>query len=485
MAIGRAEPQAAEKPANPPAGQVPESWTGQKAASKDSAPVQAPASPATLSGRVVDAEGRPAAGVEVLLSGACRTRFERPMLARATSGQDGQFRIEIPAETDSRKANYPLAVWAYDPKMGLAWQSFTRSAPPAAGTVCLKLGGPVHVAIRVVRPDGKPVAGGVRARRRLCPDGKPVVGEARLKSSCSLPDSLAARLRATTDADGKGQILGCRAEDIEAVQVEAAGFGLQGSELGAEAGGVRTIALRAAGRVIGRVQADNPAAARGLDVIALTLPQGSAGPQTTGQGSATIDAEGRFEIPAIAAGKLHVGVLPAKGTKLRPKPPTGLALEAGKTAEVTIPMEGPPRERTVTGRVVDRTGQPIAGAVVFQSGDSEARTEATTGVDGRFALSGVVARPTFLFVRKPGYRFLGLAIAARSNDVTLKIHKVQERPRLLRRTLPPPLPRQEERTLARHLLDPYAERALKQGGQPEKVRTLEALRGSSPSACWS
>ena len=52
----------------------------------------------------------------------------------------------------------------------------------------------------------------------------------------------------------------------------------------------------------------------------------------------------------------------------------------------------------------------------------------------------------------------------------------------MRKTLPPPLPRQEEIALARRLLDPYAERVLKQGGEPEKVRTLEALAPSSPSA---
>jgi len=33
------------------------------------------------------------------------------------------------------------------------------------------------------------------------------------------------------------QIQGCRAEDVEAVLAEAAGFGLQGSELGPAAGG--------------------------------------------------------------------------------------------------------------------------------------------------------------------------------------------------------------------------------------------------------
>jgi hypothetical protein len=431
---------------------------------------QAPASSAALSGQVVDAEGRPAPGIEVVLS-LGRGLWQCSVFSRATSDHDGRFRIDVPAETDPRRAQFYLALWAYAPKAGLAGQAFA----PAAGPVHLKLGGPVRTAVRVLGPDGKPVAGA-----RVAPAWLRTDRGVRPGSTVPPPDALADRLAAMTDADGKGQIQGCRAEDIEALRIEAAGFGSQMSELGAEAGGVRAITLNAAGRLTGRVQADDPSAARGLEVIVLTRPRASAGLWPAGKGRTTTDADGRFEIPALAAGTLALNVLPAESTKLRPKLPSNLAIEPGKTTEVTVPMEGPPRERTVAGRVVDRTGQPIAGATVFQSGDSSARTEATTAEDGRFALNGVVARPTFLFARKPGYRCGGLAIAPESHDVTLAIHKVDEPPRLVRRTLAPPLPHPEEVALARRLLDPLAELALKQGGQPEKVSTLEALARIEP-----
>ena len=174
----------------------------------------------------------------------------------------------------------------------------------------------------------------------------------------SPPDALADWLAATTDADGKGQIQGCRAEDIEAVSVEVAGLGLQGSVLGPAVGGVHAITLKAAGRLTGRVQADDPSSARGLEVIARTLVADIRRPANAGEGRATTDAEGRFEIPALAAGKLHSTCFPPMATKLRPQPPSDLTIEPGKTTEVTIPMEGPPRQRTVAGRVVDRGGQP-------------------------------------------------------------------------------------------------------------------------------
>jgi Carboxypeptidase regulatory-like domain len=436
---------------------------------------QAPAGPATLSGRVVDAQGQPAAGAEVLLSGIWRGREGPPVLARAKSDQKGRFRIEAPGEKDPKRSNSPLAVWAYSPQLGLAGQSFSPSALPAPGSVQLKLGGPVQTTVRVVGPDARRIAGA-----RVAPVSVRVAGGIRPDSRFPLPDPLAGSLAATTDADGKGQIGSCRAEDMDAVWVEAAGFGLQGSELGAADEGVHVIKLQPVGRLRGRVQADDPSALRALEIRALTRPRASAGPHFLGEGRATTDSEGRFEIPALAAGKLALNALPADGSKLRARPPADLTVEPGKTTEVTIPLESPPRERTVTGRVVDGGGQPIAGATVFQSGDSPARTESQTGADGRFRLSGVVARPTFLFARKAGYRFGGLAIAPESEDVKLVIHKREEPPRLVRKTLPSPLSRQEELALARRLLDPYAERVLKDGGEQEKVRTLQVLARVEP-----
>ncbi len=51
---------------------------------------------------------------------------------------------------------------------------------------------------------------------------------------------------------------------------------------------------------------------------------------------------------------------------------------------------------------------------------------------------------------------------------------------MVRKTLPPPLPHDEDIALARRLLDPYAERVLKQGREQDKLRTLEALARIEP-----
>ena len=186
---------------------------------------QAPGGSTTLSGQVLDAAGQPAIGVEVLLSGLGRTAGGLPVLSRTRSDREGRFRIDVPADMDPRRARfYDGALGSY-PKEGLAGQAFSAPALPAPGSVQLKLCGPVHTAVRVVGPDGKPVAGrrgaGVAARGRRVP------------ASIDVPaaDALADQLAAMTDAEGNGTIKGCRAEDIEAVGVEAAGFGRPGKLL--------------------------------------------------------------------------------------------------------------------------------------------------------------------------------------------------------------------------------------------------------------
>ncbi len=150
----------------------------------------------------------------------------RPVLARTRSDREGRFQIDVPAEKDPRRARFLVALWAYAPNEGLAAQAISPSALPAPGSVQLKLAGPAQTAIRVVGPDGKPVAGA-----RVAPVWVRVTGGVRPTSTFPPPDSLADLLAATTDAAGTGELHGCRAEDIEAVLVQAVGFGHQGSVL--------------------------------------------------------------------------------------------------------------------------------------------------------------------------------------------------------------------------------------------------------------
>jgi hypothetical protein len=435
---------------------------------------QAPAEARAFSGTVVDADDRPAPGIEVLLSDARRSGRAFPGLSRSKADREGRFRIEVPAERDLARPDQVLALWAFSPEAELALLVFTPERLPAPGSVRLKLRRPTHEAVRVLGPDGKPVPGA-----RVVP-GRIRVNNGAGSAAVPPPDPLADLLAVTTDTNGNGKIRNCSGDELGIVSVEAPAFGLQRCELSAAADHVQVAKLKAAGRVSGRVQLDDRSAIKGLLVSVHTFSTESSGPQTSGEGYAATDAEGRFEIAALGAGQLYVNVVSTGNVVFRPRPPANLRVEPGQTTDVTIPLESPPPTRTVAGRVVDRSGKPVDGASVFQSGDSPARTETHTGADGRFRLNGIVARPTFLFARKPGYRFAGVAIAADANDVTVAIHRRDDPPRVTRKTLSPPLPRTEELALARRLVDPYAALVLKQGGNPEKVPTLEVLARIEP-----
>ncbi|HEV3024097.1 MAG TPA: carboxypeptidase regulatory-like domain-containing protein, partial [Pirellulales bacterium] len=125
---------------------------------------------------------------------------------------------------------------------------------------------------------------------------------------------------------------------------------------------------------------------------------------------------------------------------------------AGGEATLTLGEVSLTRLRVIRGRVVDRQGRPVAGVRVFQSGDGPARTEATTGADGRFAVEGVVEGPAFLFVEKDGFRFHGQLVEPGRQDADLMIRRTNEPPEPLPR--PQAMAREEELELARRAYRP-------------------------------
>ena len=80
-----------------------------------------------------------------------------------------------------------------------------------------------------------------------------------------------------------------------------------------------------------------------------------------------------------------------------------------------------PGPRTITGRVLDVTGAPVAGVEVFQSGDGPTPTRSTTDAEGRFEVDGVAASPAFLFARSPEHRLTGRLLTATDRSVDLVV----------------------------------------------------------------
>jgi hypothetical protein len=112
--------------------------------------------------------------------------------------------------------------------------------------------------------------------------------------------------------------------------------------------------------------------------------------------------------------------------------------------------------RTVTGRVVDRQGHPIPSATVLQSGDGPRRSRAGTDALGRFQISGVTDQPAFLFAEKPGFRFGGTLTGTGDRAVDVILDRADQPPARVLKTLAWPASREEERALARSVLEPIA-----------------------------
>jgi hypothetical protein len=156
-------------------------------------------------------------------------------------------------------------------------------------------------------------------------------------------------------------------------------------------------------------------------------------------------------------------------------------VSAGDEASLSLPDVSLARLRDIQGRVVDRQRRPMAGVRVFQSGDGPARTEATTGPDGRFVVAEVVDGPVFLFAEKSGYRFQGRLVGPGPHDTELSICRADEPPEPL-----PPRPeavsREEELEVARRAYRPLVNQGFADRDVLERVTILRDWSWLNPAA---
>ncbi len=133
------------------------------------------------------------------------------------------------------------------------------------------------------------------------------------------------------------------------------------------------------------------------------------------------------------------------------------------------------RLRTVHGRVIDSRGRPVAGASVRQAGDGPAPTHDITDAEGRFALPGVLAGQSFVFVAKDGYRFEGKPLRPAEPIMEIVLTRMDEGfPKSTTGSIPV-LSRTDELAVLHRLFDGYAERVIKEGGANELFAVLQIL----------
>ncbi len=321
-----------------------------------------------VSGVVVDAEGRPAAGAQVFLTGLQTVGGWPPVLGRATTDDAGKFHFEAPADADDPNAPAAAALWAVRPGALVAARVLRPGTLPPGLPVKFVLGPPARAVFDVVGPDGKPVSG---AR---------VIPRAIEREASAAPDALGMLVAARTDANGRAVITAFFPEEIATIFVEAPGLGTQQFGFRPSGVGPKPVSLFPVGRVKGRVLADDSKELRELPLVVATFHSRQVSP-AAGLFHVVTSAEGRFDLAEVPEGRLNVALLSQPGSPWFGRMENQPQVVAGMTAEVTLKLV---RGVRVRGLVRERgTGRPIAGvAVNLGFGGEPVRTDAEGRYDG-------------------------------------------------------------------------------------------------------
>ena len=323
---------------------------------------------------------------------ACRWASLEPRSSRPASAAYADERrraVHLPdtawlAPARRRPASAPT-VWAYAPGHALAFLSVhdqLEQRPP--GEIELVLGPLADTALRIVDPQGKPVAG--RGSYRGNSQG----------GVFAPPEEIGAVIDGTSDADGLARLPAIDRNGWQMLLVKAAGFGEQSvrSVWGdAEIAPTTTIPLRPVGRLEVKVTGDAPERLAGLTVFVRTVERGTpfAGlpvglPPTEGNATGVTNENGEFIAPELAVGETFLGVSVDQQQPLRPQVPKEIKIAAGQTTRVEVPLVKAQRVRGLVRTKPD--GKPAANAsvtVIHHLGNETPQHEQVrTDAEGRF-----------------------------------------------------------------------------------------------------
>jgi PKD repeat protein/protocatechuate 3,4-dioxygenase beta subunit len=331
----------------------------------------------SISGRVTDSSGQPLQDICVRA-----ISYSTFTIVDTTSGVDGTYALEdlVPGSYVAVFEDCADGVYAdevYDDKGGYAEASqvaVVADVDTAGIDAALELGG--SIAGTVLGADGAPIEG----------------------ASVSAYGSSVSTKTATTGADGRYTLRGLRTGSYSVRFADRSG----GSHLTkvheapvsvtAPATTEPIDAVLAVGGVMsGRVTDDTGAALGGVTVAVQPL-----GPGT--YGSAVTATDGTYAVGGLGTGSYRVQFSDPTGARLSEFWNDAVDPSAASFVSVTGGAITPDIDAslttasTVSGRVTDAAGQPLAGAWVFiQSISGSASSGAVTGADGRYVARGLRA----------------------------------------------------------------------------------------------
>jgi len=422
-----------------------------------------------LAGRVVDDQGKPVADAEVDFFAPPPLEGKvDPVEVRTQTDAGGQFRLAYPPL--GRTAMNEVHVWAYRPGSAITAVA-SRQRP-----LDLVLRKPQPRRVKVEGPDGRPLAGAALSPR--------VIFVAAENATADVPGAQAMPLSVTTGRDGQATLDYLAGSDkVVAMRVTSESIGSQDLQLIAIPGrevqaATFTIRLKPTSHLTGHVRnrSRKPVVGQAVEVWSKGGSWLPPNPVGFKNGPLLTALDGSFRTPDnLLVGSQYRVAVRAPGFE----PILSRWIAIGEQPRVMLPLIQMPL-RTLSGRVVDRQGKPLANVEVFQSGDGPERTRTKTDRDGRFALGGFRQGPVFLFTRGDGFRFFGRLVNPSDEGIVVELTRTRERPAQEMRMLPEPIPLEESRALARRLIEPYWEAAVAQKNQRAAYLALLRLAEADP-----
>ncbi len=334
-----------------------------------------------VSGTVTNEAGDPIAGAELYLP----VRFRGPQFVEGKTDVNGRFRMEVPASwfLTPRHRNFHT-IWVLHPNyaigIGSAWHCLFAELKPgdAAPTVKIQLQKPQTLKIIVKGPTGKPV-----------PNMELEPFYSRGASGTEwIPEKFRKRMRVKANDKGMVILPRIRHDQIYSIHAISKEFGIQEFRIPKE-GRNRKIDMQLApvGEIQGQVIADNPEWLEGVVVHITSRPEAQptegASPGRGISGVVEIGKDGKFSVPAIAAGPLMIDVNSDPKHPARLKPPgRENKLQVARTMLLKIPLLP---ATPIRGRVEDVDGNPVPDVSVSVAFGAQRQSDScVTNKDGVF-----------------------------------------------------------------------------------------------------
>jgi hypothetical protein len=433
-----------------------------------------------ITGAVVDDRGKPVSGAEVVFSSGVARDGSVPIVAKTTTDETGRFRIEHPGAS-RRGGVLDGAIWAHKPGPGLGVVELIREDQPGRShRLVLEPAQARHVTIRDA--DGKPIKGARIAPRVAETDQTSYLG-------ATVPDVWLERLTAASDDKGIAALPGLtRRSELRSAWIAIPGGGSHIVMLPMQSAkdDAVTLTLGHPARLVGEVKRSSGGSVAGAEIEVWVRCGSPFGDQQAWYsiparvmidgGPIRTDALGSFKTsPALLIGSTYRVVVRAAGHSPSVSDWVTLKNESNSLQPIVVhPL------RTISGRAVDRQGNPVAGVQIFEPAGGPFTT---TDEAGLFKLEGARSGRWLLLARQAGFRFQGRLIdSTATQTIELVLSREHEQPDRMMATLPELLSLEESRALARRVIGPYLKEVTAKGDDPAKFRVLDIERWLNPAA---